>query len=318
MLRRLDGTTFPGAITSQLIEYEGDVAFVTSVLDLTERAAAEAQIQRQRDALHQSEKLTALGSLLAGVAHELNNPLSVVVGYSSMLKELAQDDGTRQRAERVHAAAERCARIVKTFLAMARSRPPQRGPVAINEVMEDALDLAGYGLRTADVEIVRELEADLPQVLGRQRPAASGAHQPDRQRAAGAAAVGAAAAPAGAHRATGRRAADRDRRQRSRHRRRGAEADLRAVLHHQAARRRHRRRLVGLPRHRRRAPGPDHGRQRARPGHALRRDAAAAARHDGGWRAGGTVGRGSVQGRPRARRRRREGDRRAGGRASPA
>ncbi|MFZ1429699.1 MAG: PAS domain S-box protein [Geminicoccaceae bacterium] len=166
ILRRLDGTTFFAATTSQRIEYEGDEAFVTSVVDLTERKAAEAEIRRQREALHQNEKLTALGSLLAGVAHELNNPLSVVVGYSSMLKELAQDDATRQRAERVHAAAERCARIVKTFLAMARSRPPKRGPVAINEVIEDALDLAGYGLRTADVEITREFDAELPQIWG--------------------------------------------------------------------------------------------------------------------------------------------------------
>lgn len=166
ILRRLDGTTFFAATTSQRIEYEGDEAFVTSVVDLTERKAAEAEIRRQREALHQNEKLTALGSLLAGVAHELNNPLSVVVGYSSMLRELAQDDATRQRAERVHAAAERCARIVKTFLAMARSRPPKRGPVAINEVIEDALDLAGYGLRTADVEITREFGADLPQIWG--------------------------------------------------------------------------------------------------------------------------------------------------------
>ncbi|MGE3294442.1 MAG: PAS domain S-box protein, partial [Geminicoccaceae bacterium] len=134
VLRRIDGSTFPGATTSRLIEYEGQPAFVTSVVDLTERRAAEAEIQKQRETLHQSEKLAALGALLAGVAHELNNPLSVVVGYSSMLEELAQDAASRQRAARVHAAAERCARIVKTFLAMARSRPPQHGPVRLAEV----------------------------------------------------------------------------------------------------------------------------------------------------------------------------------------
>ena len=86
ILRRMDGTHLLAATTSQRIDYEGDEAFVTSVVDLTERKAAEAEIRRQREALHQSEKLTALGSLLAGVAHELNNPLSVVVGYSSMLE----------------------------------------------------------------------------------------------------------------------------------------------------------------------------------------------------------------------------------------
>ena len=162
----MDGTTFPAATTSRLIEYEGEPAFVTSVVDLTERRAAEAEIQRQRETLHQSEKLAALGALLAGVAHELNNPLSVVVGYSSMLQELAQDDASRQRAARVHAAAERCARIVKTFLAMARSRPPQYGPVRLSEVAENALELAGYGLRTADIEIVREFAPELPAVWG--------------------------------------------------------------------------------------------------------------------------------------------------------
>ena len=162
----MDGTTFPAATTSRLIEYEGEPAFVTSVVDLTEQRAAEAEIQRQRETLHQSEKLAALGALLAGVAHELNNPLSVVVGYSSMMQELAQDDASRQRAARVHAAAERCARIVKTFLAMARSRPPEYGPVRLSEVAENALELAGYGLRTADIEIVREFPPELPQVWG--------------------------------------------------------------------------------------------------------------------------------------------------------
>ena len=164
--RRMDGTTFPAAVTSRLIEYEGEAAFVTSVVDLTERRAAEAEIQRQRESLHQSEKLAALGGLLAGVAHELNNPLSVVVGYSAMLQELAQDEATRQRATRVHAAAERCARIVKTFLAMARSRPPAYGPVRLAETAENALELASYGLRTADVAIVREFDPALPAVWG--------------------------------------------------------------------------------------------------------------------------------------------------------
>ncbi|MEK0083028.1 PAS domain S-box protein [Benzoatithermus flavus] len=165
-LRRCDGTVFPAAITSRVIDYEGERAFVSSVIDLSERKAAEAEIQRQREALHQSEKLTALGALLAGVAHELNNPLSVVVGYASMLQELAPDEGTRTRAERVHAAAERCARIVKTFLAMARSRPPQRGPVSLGDVVEAALELSAYGLRTAGIEVVRELAPDLPAVWG--------------------------------------------------------------------------------------------------------------------------------------------------------
>ena len=142
------------------------------------------------------------------------------------------------------------------------------GPVRLNEVVEDALDLAGYGLRTAGCRDRPRARARPAAGLGRQRPAAPGAHQPDRQRAAG------AAADAAPPRRLRVRAEARDGELRSRSRttapacRRGAEAHLRAVLHHQAARRRHGRRPVGLPGHRRRARGPDHG--RSEPGRGTR------------------------------------------------
>ncbi|MFO1068105.1 MAG: PAS domain S-box protein [Geminicoccaceae bacterium] len=166
LVRRRDGEVIPASLSSRLIEYGGEPALVTSVIDLSRQKAAESEIERQREALHQSEKLAALGSLLAGVAHELNNPLSVVVGYSSMLEEFAPDDASRRRAERVHAAADRCARIVKAFLAMARQKPPAFGPVALNHVVDAALELSAYGLRTADVEVVRALDPELPAVWG--------------------------------------------------------------------------------------------------------------------------------------------------------
>ena len=97
-VRRSDGSVFPAAITARPVEYEGEDAAVFGVVDLTEQKKAEAEIVRQREALHQSEKLNALGSLLANVAHELNNPLSVVVGYATMLRDMAPDEATRQRA----------------------------------------------------------------------------------------------------------------------------------------------------------------------------------------------------------------------------
>ncbi len=165
-LRRHDGTEVPVSLTSRQIVFDGEPAIVTTSVDLTALRAAEAEVARSREALHQSEKLTALGALLAGVAHELNNPLSVVVGYSSMLREMGCDPATAARVEKIHAAAERCARIVRTFLAMARARPPRREPVNLGEVVIGALDLAGYGLRSADIEVALDVPADLAPVHG--------------------------------------------------------------------------------------------------------------------------------------------------------
>ena len=156
-VRRSDGSVFPAAITARPVEYEGEDAAVFGVVDLTEQKKAEAEIVRQREALHQSEKLNALGSLLANVAHELNNPLSVVVGYSTMLRDMAPDEATRQRAIKVHAGAERCARIVKTFLTMARRKPEAWTPVSVNQIIESALDVVGYGLRGADIAVDLDL-----------------------------------------------------------------------------------------------------------------------------------------------------------------
>lgn len=164
-LRKTDGRLFPVSLSARQILWEGEPAIVAGILDLTEAKRAEAEIARQREALAHGEKLTALGSLLAGVAHELNNPLSVVVGQAAMLQELCDDASLASRAEKIRRAAERCARIVKTFLAMARRRPPEVAAVDLNTVIESCIDLVVYSLRTTDVTLELDLAQDLPRVM---------------------------------------------------------------------------------------------------------------------------------------------------------
>ena len=165
-LKGADGTPFWATMSGQMIDYKGEQVIVSSHLDLTERRAVEAEMARQREALHQSEKLTALGSLLAGVAHELNNPLSVVVGQALLLQETVSDPKIVKRATKIGAAADRCARIVRAFLAMARKRPPERAEVDINDLITSIVEMLAYSLRTESIELMVDLAADLPSVWG--------------------------------------------------------------------------------------------------------------------------------------------------------
>ena len=143
----------------------GKVRTVSGIhLDITEQKRAQAELERSREALYQSEKLAALGSLLAGVSHELNNPLAAIVGQAEMLQEDAEGTAFETRAKKISQAAERCSRIVATFLAMARQKEPQRTLVPINEVVASALDLTEYPLRTAGISVQVTFGTALPLV----------------------------------------------------------------------------------------------------------------------------------------------------------
>jgi two-component system NtrC family sensor kinase len=154
--RRKDGALYTEEqVITPVRDERGEIShFIAIKQDITERKRLEAQ-------LIQSEKLAAMGNLLAGVAHELNNPLSVVTGHAAILRSTG-DPRTAERAQRMSDAAERCARIVRSFLGLARQRPPERGQVRLNQVVREAVELLAYALRVDDVEVVRELAEPLP------------------------------------------------------------------------------------------------------------------------------------------------------------
>ena len=150
------------AVGKNMLDHPMLAGFLVNSRDVTERQRVENELARQQAARIQSEKLADMGTLLAGVAHELNNPLTVVSGYSSILRQTLGDGPARERLDRVAAAAERCVRIVRNFLALARQHPPERQKVDANRVVREAVELLAYPLRVDNVEVRLELAEDLP------------------------------------------------------------------------------------------------------------------------------------------------------------
>jgi CheY-like chemotaxis protein len=137
------------------------VAFLSTIArDLRERKRAEEELRRQQGLAAQNEKLAAMSTLLAGVAHELNNPLAVVIGRSALLRAKTQDEALRRETTQLEEAAERCARIVKNFLALARQEPPERAPCSLDLLVRDAVEILAYPLRVDGVELRLELAGD--------------------------------------------------------------------------------------------------------------------------------------------------------------
>lgn len=125
-ITRGDGDTISAALSARRINYQNEAAMVIGLYDLTEQKTRRSANCAATGSLQQSEKMAALGGLLAGVAHELNNPLSVVM-ETTLLIEGPGDDKTKTRAEKIFKAADRCSRIVKSFVACAAQTTRAQG-----------------------------------------------------------------------------------------------------------------------------------------------------------------------------------------------
>jgi PAS domain S-box-containing protein len=163
---RVDGDIVHLDVHGRRVLSGGRPAVLGVAVDVTKRRRDRKELQRQREALLRSERLATIGELLGGVAHELNNPLTVILGQASLLTQMVPEGPLADRARRIQEAAERAARIVQTFLVVVRDTPLAREEVSLNRVVGEVVQLLAYQLRVATVKIVLELSDALPVVWG--------------------------------------------------------------------------------------------------------------------------------------------------------
>ncbi len=131
-------------------------------LEIFYDVTGERQLQTK---LLQTEKMAALGHLVSGIAHELNNPLTAIMGYAQLLLSHGLKPDQFAEARKVFEEAERATRIVKNLLYFARENKPERTRVNINEIVERALALRSYELKIQNIVVECALAADLPETL---------------------------------------------------------------------------------------------------------------------------------------------------------
>ncbi len=120
-------------------------------------------LRKTQEQLLHSEKMAAVGQLISGVAHELNNPLTAILGYSQLLSSNGQMNAQGvEYSEKLYKQAQRTHRIVQNLLSFARQHKPERIPVTLNKIVEDTLALRDYDLRMHNIRVHLDLATDLP------------------------------------------------------------------------------------------------------------------------------------------------------------
>ncbi len=145
---------------SPIFNAQGEIATTVHIArDITERKKMEEQLVF-------TDRMASIGQLASGIAHELNNPLTGVIGFSDLLLERDVPEDVKEDLKVINREAKRTANIVKGLLTFARKQGTAKEPVDINSAIQGVLQLRSYEQKVSNIEVNTRLPADLPEVTG--------------------------------------------------------------------------------------------------------------------------------------------------------
>ena len=158
--RRKDDTLFPTLMSAHLLKDDnGNPLFMTATaIDITERKKMQAQ-------LVVTDRLASIGELASGIAHELNNPLTGVIGFSELLMGRDIPGEIKEDLQVINREAKRTAQVVRNLLTFARGEPENKEPVDINKIIQKILQMRAYEHRAHNIEVNTRLAPDLPEII---------------------------------------------------------------------------------------------------------------------------------------------------------
>jgi PAS domain S-box-containing protein len=145
--------------TSSILDEKGEIVGTIHIIrDITEQ-------KRQNERLMMTDRLASIGELASGTAHELNNPLTSIIGFSQLLMEREVPDDIREDLKVINSEAQRAADVTKNLLTFARKHAPVKQLGQINNIVEDVLKLRAYEHKVNNIAVVRKLHPDLPEMM---------------------------------------------------------------------------------------------------------------------------------------------------------